>query len=192
MGRSPTSDERGDPLREERDDGVFRWEVVVLRAGPHRGGTFEGAWDVRLGPPGSASVGERPLRPRPLRILVVDDDDGCRQSVASLLTEDGHEILTASRGLEAVERVARLSRVGEPLHASILDCNMPDLTGVETFRRLSRLVPRLQGAFMSAEFTLELLEDLRRVGGRLFIEKPLDVPRLRRALEVLYSRAEPS
>lgn len=191
MGRSPISGERGEPLREHREGDVLGWEILVLRAGPHGRWAFEGASGFRLEPPGEAARRETPRSARPLRILVVDDDEGCRQSVASLLSEDGHEILTASRGLEAVERVARISRVGEPLHASILDCNMPDLTGVETFRRLSRLVPGLQGAFMSADCTLELLEELRRVGGRLFIEKPLDVPRLRRALEVLYAPAGP-
>ncbi len=174
-------------------DGLaFRCEILVLRTERAGGGILESVRELQVeGPEASGRVPRARLR-RPLRVLVVDDDDGCRQSVASFLSDEGHEILAASRGLEAIERVARLSGSGEPLDVSILDCNMPDLSGVETFRRIARLVPGLQGAFMSAHLSAELLEDLRRVGGRLFIEKPLDVPRLRRAFEYLYAQAEPS
>jgi PleD family two-component response regulator len=40
---------------------------------------------------------------KPSRILVVDDDESLRTVVSQVLTEDGHEVMTARSGEEALE-----------------------------------------------------------------------------------------
>jgi CheY-like chemotaxis protein len=116
---------------------------------------------------------------RGCRILVVDDDEGCRQGVASLLAEDGHSVLTAAGGPEALEQAERLRRQNETLHVSILDYHMPDWTGTETFRRLLGVLPGLAAVFLSGEFSETVREDVRRVGGKALLRKPLEIIRVR-------------
>jgi CheY-like chemotaxis protein len=76
-------------------------------------------------------MGERPEGPPRARILVADDNYDAAQSLALVLGMDGHEVRTASDGLEAL-------RVAEEFRPQIvlLDIGMPKLDGYETARRL--------------------------------------------------------
>ena len=62
-------------------------------------------------------------RPRPL-ILVVDDDDDVREIVSLLLTEEGYDVVTAPNGAIALEHLDR-----QKPSAIILDLMMPVMSG---------------------------------------------------------------
>jgi DNA-binding response OmpR family regulator len=72
-------------------------------------------------------------------ILVVDDDPDIRQLVAELLRLSAYDAVTASSGVEAIER---LLAGGERASLVLLDVQMPELDGWETLRRI-RAEPRL-------------------------------------------------
>lgn len=124
--------------------------------------------------------------PRELSILVVDDDDGCRAGIAAILSDEGHRTYLASRGYEALERAEMLRKENKLLHLSILDFNMPDLTGVETFRQLVEMFPLLDAVFVSGDPSRTLEDEVRQAGGRVFMRKPLDVGRVRLAVQRLH------
>lgn len=67
------------------------------------------------------------------RILLCDDDEDVRTTVAELLHEYGYDAVTATSGPEAIE-VAKRRRP----RAILLDVIMPDIDGWETLRRLKR------------------------------------------------------
>ena len=76
---------------------------------------------------GASGHGSGPRR----RVLVVDDEQGILVYVGANLRQQGHEVLTARNGLQALDLAA--------LHAPdlvILDLAMPVLDGFETLRRL--------------------------------------------------------
>jgi two-component system OmpR family response regulator len=114
-----------------------------------------------------------------LRILVVDDDEQCLDSVESVLVRDGHQIFTATRGLEALEFARRFREDYQRLDLSILDFNMPDLTGIQTFQLLVEEYPALHGIFISGEVSETLERSIRLAGGSALVRKPLDIGRLR-------------
>lgn len=66
-----------------------------------------------------------------MRILVADDNYDAAQSLALMLGMDGHEVRTASNGVEALE-------LAEEFHPQVvlLDIGMPKLDGYETARQL--------------------------------------------------------
>ncbi|MGI8334708.1 response regulator transcription factor [Actinomadura scrupuli] len=68
---------------------------------------------------------------RRARILVVDDEPAVRESLTSSLTFEGYEVVEASDGVEALERVAE----AEP-DLVVLDVLMPRMDGLTTCRRL--------------------------------------------------------
>ena len=117
-----------------------------------------------------------------LHILVVDDDPGCRSSLAELLREDGHEVATASRGREAVHLVRGWRRELRRLELSILDYHVPDLCGLDTFALLSQELPRLGAIFISGDPRDDLEARLLAAGAFAFVRKPLDGARLRRTV----------
>ena len=70
------------------------------------------------------------------RILVVDDDPTVRQVVATLLSFDGLEVVTASDGRAALE----IAEEVEP-DVVVLDVGLPNVDGFEVCRRLKEKAP---------------------------------------------------
>jgi CheY-like chemotaxis protein len=102
-------------------------------------------------------------------ILIADDDPILRESVRETLDREGHRVLTASCGLEAIEIVRS---VGVDIHASILDMFMPDLTGLETLEAIFRCVERHPAIFMTADESKELLLKAMEAGAYTLLRKP--------------------
>ncbi|OQA32540.1 MAG: Blue-light-activated protein [Acidobacteria bacterium ADurb.Bin340] len=75
----------------------------------------------------------------PRRILLVDDDDLVRQSLAGLLASGGHRVETAPDGASALRHLES----GGAIDLVVLDLNMKGLDGAETLARLRRLRPEL-------------------------------------------------
>lgn len=65
-------------------------------------------------------------------VLLVEDDDDARESVAEVLSDEGFDVLTARDGVEALEHFER-----RPAPAAlVLDLALPKMDGREVLRRL--------------------------------------------------------
>jgi CheY-like chemotaxis protein len=86
---------------------------------------------------------------RPLRILVVDDEEGVRDYFASVLEEDGHHVSAASSGAEAMALAAE-----REFDIAFVDMQMPGMSGEDCARGLDRSRPGLgEGiVMMSGDF----------------------------------------
>jgi len=71
-------------------------------------------------------------------ILFVDDEESLRMLATEMLGSLGYTVITAKNGIEALERYAE--KRGE-IALVILDLIMPEMGGVETFRRLREIDP---------------------------------------------------
>ena len=94
---------------------------------------------------------------QPLRILLVDDDELIRLSVAPLLEALGHQAMTAETGQEALQRL----QAGLAVDLVILDMNMPGLSGAQTLARLLELRPG-QKVIMATGYSDEAITPLLR------------------------------
>jgi two-component system, sensor histidine kinase len=74
--------------------------------------------------------------PRPLRILIAEDNEMLRYSVRELLRGFGHLVEAVANGQEAVEAGAR-----QAYDLVFLDIQMPELCGFEAARTLRRVSP---------------------------------------------------
>ena len=106
---------------------------------------------------------------RPLRILVVDDDQSVRAFLRDLLRTEGHETIEVANGVEAV-RCAR----SHPCDLVITDLCMPEKEGFETIRELRRTYPRLRIIAISGRFGEALLSAATMLGADAALPKPLD------------------
>jgi len=90
-------------------------------------------------PEGEAAE-DRPSEPRrALRILLVDDEELIRRTFMLLLESLGHQVQTATGGLDALRRL----EAGMEADLTVLDVNMPGMDGLETLSRLRILRPDL-------------------------------------------------
>lgn len=97
-------------------------------------------------PSSPARTGTGPAEPPPRVVLLVDDEEGVRESTARLLTHHGYQVLTAHDGLDAL-RLAQQHR--DQIDVLLTDLVMPKMHGGELARRVADLIPGVRVIFMS-------------------------------------------
>jgi two-component system, NtrC family, nitrogen regulation response regulator NtrX len=102
------------------------------------------------------------------RILVVDDEPAIRDTMRMILEYEGHDVLTAGSGQEALTVVER-----ETPDIVFLDIKMPGLDGLEVLSRLRGMNDQLPVVIVSAHGTASTALEAGRLGAFRFIEKPL-------------------
>jgi two-component system, NtrC family, nitrogen regulation response regulator NtrX len=108
------------------------------------------------------------------RILIVDDEESIRRSLAGILADEGFETVTARDGDHALG----LLRAG-PLPALVLlDIAMPGRDGMEVLEEVHALHPELPVVMMSGHGTIETAVRATKLGAYDFIEKPLSLEKL--------------
>lgn len=106
-------------------------------------------------------------------VLIVDDEQAIRQSLAGALTDEGYEVHLAESGTVALERVR-----SERPDLVLLDIWMPELDGIETLKRIRSDFPDVPVVMMSGHGTIETAVKATKLGAYDFIEKPLSLDRL--------------
>jgi two-component system cell cycle sensor histidine kinase/response regulator CckA len=120
---------------------------------------------------------------RPLRVLVVDDEEPVRKFVERVLREAGYETALASDGTEAVDVVKN----GPPIDILVTDLMMPQMTGDELARRLRQDEPSLKVLYLTG-FSDRLFKEKSTLWqDEAFLEKPCSVKGLLQAVSLLYS-----
>jgi CheY-like chemotaxis protein len=109
------------------------------------------------------------------RILVADDDDRVRESLAEVLKSEGYVVDKARNGIEAVTHAIKHSP-----DLILLDLNMPHWDGWTAFNQLDRVTPLLPVIVITAR--PNQYQKAVKLGVDAFMEKPLDVPVLLRAI----------
>jgi DNA-binding response OmpR family regulator len=109
-----------------------------------------------------------------MKILVVDDDKMILKAITSSLSSEGHEIITAENGLEALEVTSH-----QKLDLIISDIMMPDLSGLSLLSMLKQFyfnnIPVI--IISSLDKTDVILSSLG-LGAADFISKPINFKEL--------------
>ena len=78
-------------------------------------------------------------------ILIVDDDSQLRQSFEKLLTEEGYSVRTAASGEAGLDIVCKAVP-----DLVVIDVRLPGMNGLETFRAMREIEPKLPVIVMTA------------------------------------------
>jgi PAS domain S-box-containing protein len=84
-----------------------------------------------------------PLRPRPLRILVVDDDPIILKSLADMLERDGHLVEVADGGQRGIDAFRAAQARSEPHSVVVTDLGMPYVDGKAVALAIKTLDPNI-------------------------------------------------
>jgi nitrogen regulation protein NR(I) len=106
-------------------------------------------------------------------ILIVDDDAQLRESFDKLLTEEGHTVQTAPTGEAGIAMVREC--VPDMV---VMDVRLPGMSGLEAFRAVHEIEPRLPVIVMTAFGTTETAIEATKLGAFDYVLKPFEIPEI--------------
>jgi len=119
-------------------------------------------------------------------ILVVDDEMGIRELLSEILGDEGHAVQLAENAQQA--RQAR--QQGAP-DLVLLDIWMPDTDGVTLLKEWQRDgLLTMPVIMMSGHATIDTAVEATRIGALNFLEKPIAMQKLLKAVQAGLSRAQ--
>ncbi|MDB6132026.1 MAG: hypothetical protein JWM59_269 [Verrucomicrobiales bacterium] len=125
--------------------------------------------------------------PRPLRILVAEDNPVNQRVVTLHLQRMGFEPVVAGNGLEALHAVRE-----RKFDVILMDIQMPVMDGIESVREIRRILPLEAGPWIIA-MTANAFESDREAcltaGMNDYLSKPLRADNLKRALQLACGRS---
>jgi sodium-dependent dicarboxylate transporter 2/3/5 len=110
-----------------------------------------------------------PESKRKISVLLVDDEDRFRESLAERLRLRGIEVRDVACGEEAV-RIARRERPDVVL----LDRVMPRVHGEEVLRQIKRIAPEIQVVMLTGHASIRSASETGRLDAFAYLEKPCD------------------
>ena len=118
-----------------------------------------------------------------LRGLVVDDDLDACVSVSKMLKEISMRSEWCTSGKEAVFRAETAYEEGDNFSVYIIDWLMPDMNGIETARRIRKVVGDFAPIIILTAYDwAEVEEEAREAGVTAFVNKPLFMSDLKKTL----------
>ncbi len=104
-------------------------------------------------------------------ILIIDDDDPLRKSFEKLLNEEGYTVFSAPSGELGLKKVQE-----NPPDVVVLDMKLPGMNGMEVYKKINAIDPKLPAIIMTAFGTTETAIEATKLGAFDYILKPFDVP----------------
>ncbi|WP_417033964.1 response regulator [Comamonas kerstersii] len=112
-------------------------------------------------------------------ILVVDDELGIRDLLSEILNDEGHSVELAANATEA-----RVARNSGNFDLVLLDIWMPDTDGVSLLKEWATSGQlTMPVIMMSGHATIETAVEATRIGALSFLEKPITMQKLLKAVE---------
>jgi signal transduction histidine kinase len=122
------------------------------------------------------------FRKRRGTLLIVDDEDGPRQSLR-VIFKDEYDLLMAEDGPTAIELAQK-----RPIDVAVLDIRMAGMSGIEVLERLKYVNPGIEAIMMTAFETTDTIRQALRLRACDYINKPFDLATIRAAVSQAMQR----
>ncbi len=118
-------------------------------------------------------------------ILAVDDAATMRALVKGILEHEGHNVMTAGDGAEALALVRQ-----EHFDLAIVDVNMPNMNGISFVSKVRR-IPEYKNTpilMLTTETSEYKKQKARSLGANGWLTKPFDPPKLVNAINTILEK----
>jgi two-component system, sensor histidine kinase and response regulator len=131
----------------------------------------------------AADLVETPVTPkRRGTLLIVDDEDGPRQSLRMIFKDD-YDLLMAEDGPTAIELAQK-----NKIDVAVLDIRMAGMSGIEVLERLKYVDPDIEAVMLTAYETTDTIRQALRLRASDYINKPFDIDTMRAAVSQAMQR----
>ena len=100
-------------------------------------------------------------------ILVVDDEEGIRETVREVLADEGYRVIGAPGASVAMDLIRK-----ERPHLVLLDIWMPDVDGIGFLKEIKEQEPDIRVIMISGHGNIHTAVSATKLGAFDFIEKP--------------------
>ncbi len=108
-----------------------------------------------------------------IRLLLVDDEDDFRRTVAKRLMKRGIDVKQAASGEECLEILKN-----DPVDVVVLDVKMPGMDGIETLHRIKKNHPEIEVIMLTGHATTQDGVDGIKTGAFDYLSKPIELEHL--------------
>jgi signal transduction histidine kinase/ActR/RegA family two-component response regulator len=158
--------------------------VLAESAGADQGTRMEIVLPIGDGEVGGTRAGQ-PAQAPTRHVLVVEDNADAREALVALLTSDGHRVIAAASGPEAIAQAGR-----GRLDLALVDIGLPGMDGYEVARRLRALpAPPVRLVALTGYGQATDRQRAREAGFDIHLVKPVDADELNRVLTAIESPA---
>ncbi len=124
-------------------------------------------------------------------ILIVDDEASIVRSLEGILADEGFHVVQASDGQAALQLIQE-----QPCDLVLLDIWMPGMDGIQTLQRMKAMRSSICVIVMSGHGNIETAVKATRLGAFDYLEKPLSLDNVLRAVNAAFdhlwkTRAQP-
>lgn len=119
------------------------------------------------------------------RILIVDDEERFRFTLAKLLKVRELDVTTLGSGPEALEALKQ-----EQYDVIVLDVRMPGMDGIETLAEIKKLNPNIEVIILTGHASVDAAVDIMKLGGYDYLLKPCSVEELIEKIEAAFERKQ--
>lgn len=121
------------------------------------------------------------------KVLVVDDEEGIRSLLDTLLRRRGYAVVLADGGRKGLELFRR-----ERPDVIVLDLKMPEMDGVTVLQQIRSLNPDQPVIILTGAGTPEREQQVRALGVTEFVKKEFSLHRLGDALKRILKTPHPA
>ncbi len=115
-------------------------------------------------------------------LLIVDDEDGPRQSLRMIFKDD-YDLLMAEDGPAAIKLAQE-----NPIDVAVLDIRMAGMSGIEVLERLKYVNPDIEAIMLTAYETTDTIRQALRLRASDYLNKPFDIETMRAAVSQAMQR----
>jgi DNA-binding NtrC family response regulator len=107
------------------------------------------------------------------RILVVDDDENIRNSLATILRDEGYIVDLVANGSEAIQKTESTA-----YNAALIDIRLPDMEGIEILTRMKDRIPKVRKIILTGYPSMQNAINAVNMKADAYVVKPVDVDKL--------------
>ena len=104
------------------------------------------------------------------RILVVDDDENIRNTMKTILEDEGYIVDLAATGSEAIQKTKQTA-----YNIALLDIRLPDMEGVELLKLIKDTVPRTRKIMVTGYPSMQNAISALNKSADAYLIKPIDI-----------------
>ena len=108
-----------------------------------------------------------------MHILIVDDEKNIRQTLSSILTDEGHIVSLAETGEEGLLQLRK-----SLIDLVFLDVKLPKMSGLEVLKQIKNVWTSVDVLMISGDSDINTAVKAVKEGAHDFMEKPLSLPKI--------------